>query len=156
MFKSLGSRLRGLLAKQRLGLSWAEWLVALLAALVLAAIVYGTAADIRRQGLSREALAQAKAARLATAVLASEQYATGAPFADFTTADGLAAGLQDRIRALGVLPGTVTLLQTDPTGYAILRMAYRQGDFVVLYDAGGTWQVYEAQNRISAAFTPAG
>ena len=64
MFKSLGSRLRGLLAKQRLGLSWAEWLVALLAVLVLAAIVYGTAADIRRQGLSREALAQAKAARL--------------------------------------------------------------------------------------------
>lgn len=144
----------GKIGSARSRFSWAEWLVLILAVLALGGTLAWGAGVVRRQSEARTALAHAKAARLAASVISAEQYALAAPFADQTTADGFAPGVQARIIVLGRMPGDVQLLQTNAEGYALTRLAYHEGNCLVLYDDTVSWQVYYGERRL--AFSSAG
>ena len=154
MIEEMGRRLRGAYEKRR-RLTVIEWLVVLLCVLALVGTAYYTVVQLNRQGRSRQMLAQLKAARLAASVVSTECYAMGKPFADFAADDGLAAGLQQSIRTLGALPGTVRLLQTDTDGYGVQSLAYQEGEYVAIYDADGSWKIYRTEHRITTTFDPA-
>lgn len=154
MFESWGRRLRGEIVRWQKPTP-IEWLVLALAVLVLGISVYSGAVELRRQGRAREMLAQVKAARLATTLVATQQYATGGLFADFTSDDGFAEGIADEIIKLGALPGEVRLLQTDASGYGVQCLAYREGLYLAVYDADGSWLIFEGQKRILTTFEPA-
>lgn len=153
MVEQLGRRFRGVRREVR-RVTFAEWISLILSLSILAFVIFAGTIELRRQGLAREALAQCKAARLAATIISSEQYAHGAPYADFTTEDGLTEGVQERIRTLGRLPGTVQLLQTDASGYKILKMAYLEDDFFAIYDADGSWEIWRGEHRIKMTFDP--
>ena len=133
-------------------LSWAEWLVLALSALLLGALIFGAAACFRLRGKAQVALVNAKAANLAAGAVAAERYALGRSFADQTRPDGFADGVQDSIVKLGALPGAVQLLQVDGTGYQVRSFAYREGSCLVLHDETGSWQVYSG--RLQLAYSP--
>ena len=121
--------------------------VLLAAVLVILAVAAGTV-ELRRQSRARIVLYEAKAARLAAGVIASECYAAGEPFADQTSPDGFAEGVQDRIVSVGLLPGQVQLLQLDESGYTVLGLLYEQDGFVALYRQNAGWQVWRAEQRL--------
>lgn len=118
--------------------------------------VVGGVVELRRQGRAREMLALGKAARLAATATATECYATGKPFADFSGTGGFAAGVEEKITTLGCLAGTVRLLQTDATGYGITALAYREGPYLAVYDTAGGWQVWSGTQRIALPLTTPG
>lgn len=143
----LGAAVRG--TRRRIArFSAAEILCAVLLVVVLGYTLAAGAMQLRIQGLSREALAQVKSARLAARSIAAECYATGTPFADQTNPDGLAEGVAAQIEQLAALPGSVQLLQTDDTGYGVIRLSYTEGDICAVYISGDGYYVYHTGRRL--------
>lgn len=142
----VGAKLRG--SQDAPPLSMAE---KLLLALCAAALVFACLAgytELNRQGKARAALTQVKAAQLAARAVSAQCYASGAPFADQSTHDGFAEGIADQIESLGMLPGTVTLLQISEDGYTVEQLLYAEGDMRALYDAETGYTVWRAEQRI--------
>ena len=142
----VGAKVRG--SQDAPPLSLAE---KLLLALCAAALVFACLAgytELNRQGKARAALTQVKAAQLAARAVSAQCYASGAPFADQSTHDGFAEGIADQIESLGMLPGTVTLLQISEDGYTVEQLLYAEGEMRALYDAETGYTVWRAEQRI--------
>ena len=79
------------------------------------------------------ALGNAKSLRLALSVASTEAYAAGRPFCD----DSKEGGVTEEVWKKAILdsraPGDFWVLQTDESGYEVLRFLYQEGDFVVSY-----------------------
>lgn len=80
--------------------------------------------------------------------MSAQCYSAGQTFADQTSADGFADGIAEEIRTLGSLPGTVTLLQIDPNGYAVQRLLYQENGMYAIYDTDGGYRVFRAEDRL--------
>ncbi len=104
--------------------------------------------ELNRQGKARAALTQVKAAQLAARAVSAQCYASGNPFADQSSHDGFAEGIADQIESLGMLPGTVTLLQISEDGYTVEQLLYTEGEMRALYDAETGYTVWRAEQRI--------
>ena len=132
--ESIGAAIRGTGRKvARTPLS--VWIAALLLVLAVFTSLVSGVRELRLQAQSREALAQVKSARMAARIVSAQCFSAGQPFADFTAADGLSQGLQEEIRELASLPGTVQLTRTDAAGYSVQRLVYQEGAVCAVYDA---------------------
>lgn len=76
---------------------------------------------------SQVALGNAKSVRVAFQVIGTEAYGSNGPFGDASHKGGVADGLYDEIIKLSKAPGDFWVLQTDETGYQVLRFLYQEG-----------------------------
>lgn len=142
----IGARARG--AQDTPPLSVAEKLLLAVCAATLVFACLAGYTELNRQGKARAALTQVKAAQLAARAVSAQCYASGKPFADQSSHDGFAEGIADQIESLGLLPGTVTLLQISEDGYTVEQLLYAEGDMRALYDAETGYTVWRAEQRI--------
>lgn len=99
---------------------------------VLTAAIPGSLAIMRRAD-AQVALGNAKALRLALQVAATESYAASRPFRDPSREGGVTEEVWRRVLVDSKVPGDFWVLQTDESGYEVLRFLYREGDFTVSY-----------------------
>lgn len=150
LFKQLAGKAR----RNRSGATLTEWLVVLMAGALVLAIIISGLLQIMQRSEARQALANAKAARLAAFAISAQQQSSGAPFADNTRPDGLAKGVQEQILLLSKVPGDVEIAQTESDAYGVVRMIYNEYNYMVVYSATEeTWRVYRQQTIIDAGGT---
>lgn len=99
---------------------------------VLVAAIPG-ALSIMRRADAQVALGNAKSLRLALQVASTEAYAAGRPFHDASQNGGVAEAVWKDVITDSKVPGDFWVLQTDKTGYEVLRFFYQEGDFTVVY-----------------------
>ncbi len=142
----IGAKVRG--SQDAPPLSMAEKLLFLVCAAALLFACLAGYTELNRQGKARAALTQVKAAQLAARAVSAQCYASGTQFADQSSHDGFAEGIADQIESLGMLPGTVTLLQISEDGYTVQQLLYAEGEMRALYDAETGYTVWRAEQRI--------
>ena len=142
----IGAKVRG--SQDAPPLSLAEKLLLLVCAAALLFACLAGYTELNRQGKARAALTQVKAAQLAARAVSAQCYASGTQFADQSSHDGFAEGIADQIESLGMLPGTVTLLQISEDGYTVEQLLYAEGEMRALYDAETGYTVWRAEQRI--------
>lgn len=99
---------------------------------VLVAAIPG-ALSIMRRADAQVALGNAKSLRLALQVASTEAYAAGRPFRDASQNGGVVEAVWKDVITDSKVPGDFWVLQTDKTGYEVLRFFYQEGDFTVVY-----------------------
>lgn len=105
---------------------------------LLAAVLFGALyLFLLYQMDGRDALANAKAVRLALESTSKTQEALGLRFSDPSRQGGVAEGLYADIMSLADIPGDFQILQTGPGGYGLKRFAYTQEKVTVYFDADG-------------------
>ena len=99
---------------------------------------------------SQVALGNAKSVRIAFQVTGTELYGSNGPFCDASWKGGVATGLYDEIIKLSKVPGDFWVLQTDETGYQVLRFIYQEGEYTVWYQADdpSPYKVYHEETMI--------
>lgn len=105
--------------------------IVLILAIVTASIP-GILAIMRRAD-AQVALGNAKSLRLALQVASTEAYAAGNPFGDATQMGGITEESWRKVITDSRIPGDFWVLQTDESGYDVLRFLYQEGDFTVSY-----------------------
>ena len=105
--------------------------IVLILAIVTASIP-GILAIMRRAD-AQVALGNAKSLRLALQVASMEAYAAGHPFGDATQMGGITEESWRKVIMDSRIPGDFWVLQTDESGYDVLRFLYQEGDFTVSY-----------------------
>lgn len=88
---------------------------------------------VMRRADAQVALGNAKSLRLALQVASTDAYAAGKPFGDVTRTGGVAEEAWRQVITDSKVPGDFWVLQTDESGYDVLRFLYREGDFAVSY-----------------------
>ena len=84
---------------------------------------------------SRVALGNAKSVRMASQVIATQQYGRDESICDATQEGGIADGLYEEILQLSEVPGDFWILQMEEDGYTVRQFVYREGEYTVWYDA---------------------
>lgn len=107
-------------------------LIIILLAIVL--VVPGVLRLIYRAD-SQVALGNAKSVRMATQVIATQQYGGDNAFCDATREGGIADGLYEEILQLSEAPGDFWILQMEDDGYTVRQFVYRENEYTVWYDA---------------------
>ena len=99
---------------------------------------------------SQVALGNAKSVRVAFQVIGTKAYGSNGPFGDVSHRGGVADGLYDEIIKLSKAPGDFWVLQTDETGYQVLRFFYQEGEYTVWYQADdpSPYKVYHEKTMI--------
>ena len=114
-----------------------KWIVRILSVtVVLLAILIAAipgALAIMRRAEAQVALGNAKSLRLALQVASTEAYAAGRPFRDASQNGGVTEEVWQNAVTDSRVPGDFWVLQTDRTGYEVLRFIYQEGDFTVSY-----------------------
>ena len=105
--------------------------IVLILAIVTASIP-GILAIMRRAD-AQVALGNAKSLRLALQVASTEAYAAGRPFGDAAQTGGIAGESWRKVITDSKIPGDFWVLQTDESGYEVLRFLYQEGNFTVSY-----------------------
>lgn len=104
---------------------------------------------VMRRADAQVALGNAKTLRLALQTASTEAYAAGEPFGDASQTGGIAVDSWRKVMMSGKVPGDFWVLQTDESGYEVLRFLYREGDFTVSYCKEPlTYEVYYRQAYI--------
>lgn len=106
-------------------------IIVILLAILIAAIPGALA--IMRRADAQVALGNAKSLRLALQVASTEAYAAGRPFRDASQNGGVTEEVWQNAVTDSRVPGDFWVLQTDRTGYEVLRFIYQEGDFTVSY-----------------------
>lgn len=88
---------------------------------------------IMRRADAQVALGNAKSLRLALQTASTEAYAAGRPFGDPSKTGGVAEEYWREVIIDSKVPGDFWVLQTDASGYDVLRFLYQEGDFTVSY-----------------------
>ena len=99
---------------------------------VLVAAVPGTLVIMRRAD-AQVALGNAKSLRVALQVASTEAYGAGRPFGDVTARGGVAGEVWQAVLMDSKVPGDFWVLQTDESGYDVVRFVYQERDFTVSY-----------------------
>ncbi len=99
---------------------------------VLVAAVPGILAVMRRAD-AQVALGNAKSLRVALQVASTEAYGAGRPFGDVTARGGVAGEVWQAVLMDSKVPGDFWVLQTDESGYDVVRFVYQERDFTVSY-----------------------
>ncbi|NBI90237.1 hypothetical protein D3Z45_06510 [Lachnospiraceae bacterium] len=99
---------------------------------IVTASVPGILAIMRRAD-AQVALGNAKSLRLALQVASTEAYAAGRPFGDAAQTGGIAGESWRKVITDSKIPGDFWVLQTDESGYEVLRFLYQEGNFTVSY-----------------------
>lgn len=116
--------------------------------ILLAILVAGIpgALTIMRRADAQVALGNAKSLRIALAAASTRCYAAGRPFADSSCEGGVTEDVWREVLTDSKVPGDFYVLQTDQSGYEVLRFSYQEGDFTVLYCKEPlTYEVYYRQ-----------
>ncbi len=122
-------------------------LMVLILAIVTAAIPSTLA--IMRRADAQVALGNAKSLRMALQVASTEAYAAGAPFSDASQIGGVTEEVWRKVIVDSKVPGDFWVLQTDESGYEVLRFLYQEGDFTVSYSKEPlVYEVYYQQTYI--------
>lgn len=123
--------------------------VLLILLLVIVLVIPGVLRLIYRAD-SQVALGNAKSVRIAFQVTGTERYGSNGPFGDASQKGGVASGLYEEIIKLSKVPGDFWVLQTDETGYQVLRFIYQEGEYTVWYDADdpSPYKVYHEETMI--------
>ena len=115
---------------------------------IVTASVPGVLMIMRRADV-QVALGNAKSLRLALQVASSEAYAAGRPFGDASSFGGVTREAWRQVITDSRVPGDFWVLQTDESGYEVLRFLYQEGDFMVSYTKEPlTYEVYYGQTYI--------
>ena len=115
---------------------------------IVTASVPGILAVMRRAD-AQVALGNAKSLRLALQTASSEAYAAGKPFGDASQTGGVTGEAWRQVITDSRIPGDFWVLQTDESGYEVLRFLYQEGDFTVSYTREPlTYEVYYRQTYI--------
>ena len=88
---------------------------------------------IMRRADAQVALGNAKSLRLALQAASTEAYAAGKTFGDPSKTGGIAEESWRKVIMDSKVPGDFWVLQTDESGYEVLRFLYQEGDFTVSY-----------------------
>lgn len=99
---------------------------------VLTAGIPGALALMRRAD-AQTALGNAKSLRIALQAASTKCYAAGRPFCDRSCEGGVTEAVWREVLTDSRVPGDFWVLQTDESGYEVLRFYYREGNFTVLY-----------------------
>ncbi len=99
---------------------------------IVTASVPGILAIMRRAD-AQVALGNAKSLRLALQMASTEAYAAGYPFGDASQIGGVTEESWRKVITDSKIPGDFWVLQTDESGYEVLRFLYQEGDFTVSY-----------------------
>ncbi len=99
---------------------------------IVTASVPGILAIMRRAD-AQVALGNAKSLRLALQMASTEAYAAGHPFGDASQIGGVTEESWRKVITDSKIPGDFWVLQTDESGYEVLRFLYQEGDFTVNY-----------------------
>ncbi len=119
---------------------------------VLTAAIPGTLMIMRRAD-AQVALGNAKSLRIALDVASTEAYGAGRPFRDSSSQGGVAGEVWRKVLMDSKAPGDFWVLQTDESGYEVLRFLYQEGDFMVSYCKEPlTYEVYYQQTYIWAQY----
>lgn len=119
---------------------------------VLTAAIPGTLMIMRRAD-AQVALGNAKSLRIALDVASTEAYGAGKPFRDSSLEGGVAEEVWRKVLMDSKAPGDFWVLQTDESGYEVLRFLYQEGDFMVSYCKEPlTYEVYYQQTYIWAQY----
>lgn len=100
-------------------------IIVILLAILIAAIPGALA--IMRRADAQVALGNAKSLRLALQVASTEAYAAGRPFRDASQNGGVTEEVWQNAVTDSRVPGDFWVLQTDRTGYEVLRFIYQEG-----------------------------
>lgn len=115
---------------------------------VVTASIPGILAIMRRAD-AQVALGNARSLRLALQVASTEAYAAGQPFGDLSQTGGVTGEVWRKVLMESRVPGDFQVLQTDESGYEVLRFLYEEGDFIVSYTREPlTYVVYYRQSYI--------
>lgn len=121
------------------------------AALLLAVIVAALPGILHmvRRADAQVALGNAKSLRLALQAAGTEAYGAGQPFYRAEEESGLAKEVWTKVLLESKAPGEFWILQTDQSGYEILRFLYQEGDFSVMYQKEPlVYEVYYQESYI--------
>lgn len=121
----------------------------------LAILVAGipSALTIMRRADAQVALGNAKSLRIALQTASTECYAAGKSFRDTSCKGGVTEEVWRDVIINSKVPGDFWILQTDESGYELLRFYYQEGDFTVLYCKEPlTYEVYYQQPYIQTDF----
>lgn len=99
---------------------------------VLTAAIPGALAIMRRAD-AQVALGNAKSLRVALQVASKEAYGEGRPFRDGAAPGGVTGEIWRSVLTNSRVPGDFWVLQTDESGYEVVRFIYWEGDFTVSY-----------------------
>lgn len=136
--------------KARRAVKFLSVLVLVLA--VLTAAVPGTLTIMRRAD-AQVALGNAKSLRIALQVASTEAYGAGRPFRDPSLEGGVTEEVWRKALMDSKAPGDFWVLQTDESGYEVLRFLYREGDFTVSYCKEPlSYEVYYQQSYIQTEY----
>lgn len=136
--------------KARRAVKFLSVLVLVLA--VLTAAVPGTLTIMRRAD-AQVALGNAKSLRIALQVASTEAYGAGRPFRNPSLEGGVTEEVWRKALMDSKAPGDFWVLQTDESGYEVLRFLYREGDFTVSYCKEPlSYEVYYQQSYIQTEY----
>lgn len=133
--------------------SWLRSALTILLVILLAVVIVTPwALRLMYRADAQVALGNAKSVRTAARVAAIQQYAVGQSFSDASCEGGVAEGLYEDILALSKVPGDFWVMQTDETGYNVLRFVYREGEYTVWFELGdseeSSYEVYHDETMI--------
>lgn len=123
--------------------------------ILLAILVAGipSALTIMRRADAQVALGNAKSLRIALQTASTERYAANRLFCDNASQGGVTEDVWKEVITDSRVPGDFWVLQTDESGYEVLRFLYQEGDFTVLYCKSPlTYEVYYQQSYIQTEF----
>ena len=125
-------------------------LVILLA--VLTASVPGILTIMRRAD-AQVALGNAKSLRIALQAASTEAYGSGRSFRSLSGTGGVTEEVWREVLLRSKAPGDFWVLQTDESGYEVMRFVYQEGDFTVTYCKEPlSYEVYYRQPYIQTSF----
>lgn len=125
-------------------------LVILLA--VITASVPGILTVMRRAD-AQVALGNAKSLRIALQAASTEAYGSGRAFRSPSGVGGVTEEVWREALLSSKAPGDFWVLQTDESGYEVMRFVYQEGDFTVTYCKEPlSYEVYYRQPYIQTSF----
>ena len=102
---------------------------------------------------ARLVLMKAKAVGLAAGNVVLEYYGTNQKFADQTKPYGVTDKARSEIRELAQCEGEYYLLHWDAKNFRVIRSAYAEGDYTVIYSRGSEgeqhWQIYRTKPMLT-------
>ncbi len=138
--------------KKKTEYNWIRLAVYLLIIILLAIVlvVPGVLRLIYRAD-SQVAMGNARSVRMASQVIATQQYGRNEAFCDVTWEGGIADGLYEEILELSEVPGDFWILQVEEDGYTVRQFVYREGAYTVWYDADADskYTVYHNETMIN-------
>lgn len=119
---------------------------------VVTAAIPGTLVIMRRAD-AQVALGNAKSLRIALDIAATEAYGAGRPFRSASQEGGVTEEVWRKVIVDSKVPGDFWVLQTDESGYEVLRFLYQEGDFTVSYSKEPlTYEVHYQQTYVQTQY----